>query len=283
MIKITECPRDAMQGIKEFIPTVKKIKYLNKLLEVGFDRLDFGSFVSPKAVPQMRDTAEVLDQLDPANTGTKLLAIVANKRGAEDACKFEQISFLGYPFSISETFQKRNTNSGIEESFSRVEEIQNLCLDHDKLLLIYISMAFGNPYGDDWSEEIVSQYINKLSELGITHFALADTVGISNEQNISSLFSQVIEDFPDLSISAHLHSNPQSSISKIKAAYNAGCRNFDTAMKGYGGCPMAEDELVGNISTENIIKFSKDNNIELGLNMYKFEEALEYAGEVFIL
>ncbi len=281
MIKITECPRDAMQGIKEFIPTEKKIKYLNKLLEVGFDKLDFGSFVSPKAVPQMSDTAEVLESLDLSVSNTELLAIIANKRGAEDACKFEEISYLGYPFSISETFQIKNTNAGIEESYSRVEEIQNLALDNNKSLLIYISMAFGNPYEDEWSPELVSHNIEKLAELGITHFALADTVGISDEDNITSLFSKIINNFPDLSISAHLHSNPKTSIKKIEAAYKAGCRNFDTAMKGFGGCPMVEDELVGNIATENLIQFASEKNIDLGLDMNKFSDAMEYAGEVF--
>lgn len=281
MINITECPRDAMQGIKEFISTETKIKYLNKLLAVGYDKLDFGSFVSPKAVPQMRDTPEVLEGLDLSVSNTELLAIIANKRGAEDASRYEEISFLGYPFSISETFQIRNTKAGIEESISRVKEISDIAQDNGKSLLIYISMAFGNPYGDKWSPELVSYYINLLAEYGITHFALADTVGVSDENNISALFSKVINDFPELSISAHLHSNPVSSISKIEAAYNAGCRNFDTAIKGYGGCPMAEDELIGNISTENLIAFAKEKNIQLGLNMKEFHNALVYAGNVF--
>lgn len=253
-MKFIECPRDAMQGIETFIPTNRKIAYINQLLKVGFDTIDFGSFVSPKAIPQLRDTAEVLAGLDLSSTQTKLLAIIANARGAADACHFDQIQYLGYPFSISETFQKRNTNATIEESLSRVEEIQNLAKSHKKQLVIYISMAFGNPYGDPWSADLVTHWSQRLvNEFGIEIIALADTVGLSTAENVKQLFSAVIPAFPKIEIGAHLHAKPKEARAKIEAALASGCKRFDSAIGGLGGCPMAEDDLVGNIATEVLL------------------------------
>lgn len=281
-MKIVECPRDAMQGIKEWIPTELKVNYINQLLEVGFDTLDFGSFVSPKAIPQLKDTAQVLNQLNLAETKTKLLAIVANERGANDACNFEEIAYLGYPFSISEEFQKRNTNATIEESLTRVEAIQNLCLKHNKTLVIYISMGFGNPYGEKWSPEIATHWSNRLSkELGVKILALSDTIGVSNPDNIDQLFSTLIPELPGVEFGAHLHSTPETRLEKIQAAYDAGCRRFDGAIKGYGGCPMAKDELVGNMATEELISYAESTGIDLGLNRNAFNQAMLISGEVF--
>lgn len=280
-VKITECPRDAMQGIATFIPTKTKVEYINQLLTVGFDTIDFGSFVSPKAIPQLRDTAEVLKQLNLDNSKSKLLAIVANERGATDAVQFDEIHFLGYPFSISETFQVRNTNASIEASLSRVEEIQSLCMNHGKSLMIYISMAFGNPYGDPWSSDLAAGWIDKLSaKLGITHFALADTVGVSDQTNIHDMFSTLIPAFPEIEIGAHLHTNPITADVKIKAAYDAGCRSFDSAINGYGGCPMAEDDLVGNLATEQLIQTLNSEAIQ-HLNLEAFKKAIELASLTF--
>lgn len=280
-VKIIECPRDAMQGIDEFIPTQTKIDYINSILKVGFDTIDFGSFVSPKAIPQLRDTADVLAGLNLDNTESDLLAIIANKRGAEDASQFDEISFLGYPFSISETFQQRNTNASIDQSFGRVEEIQNLATLHGKKVVIYISMAFGNPYGDAWSPELASEWISKLnSELDIQVFALADTIGISDQKNIQSMFETVIPSFEQLEIGAHLHSTYDDAFNKAQAAYNAGCRRFDGAIKGYGGCPMAEDELVGNMPTEVMIS-ALGSLDKLGLSENRFDDAMKKALETF--
>lgn len=281
MLNITECPRDAMQGIKEFIPTSKKVDYLNLLLKAGFQRLDFGSFVSPKAIPQMRDTADVLKQLQLTGSKSKLLGIVANERGAQDACSFEEVAFLGFPFSISETFQQRNTNSSITESLKRVEEIQKLCTKHRKTLLVYISMAFGNPYGDDWSPEIAIHWGKKLSQLGIKYLALADTIGSSTPQNISLLFTSLIPELKDVELGAHLHSRPEQSNEKLEAAWNSGCRHFDVAIHGFGGCPMAKDDLTGNISTESLISFSEKQNIATTLNMQALEECYTYSWSIF--
>ena len=281
MIRITECPRDAMQGIKEYIPAHIKANYINRLLKAGFEKIDFGSFVSPKAVPQMRDTADVLKMLELDEDSPELLAIVANKRGAEDAAFFEEISFLGYPFSVSETFQKKNTNATIEESLERVENIKKICDQTGKKLLIYISMAFGNPYGDEWHPDIVTEKIAKLKELDINDFALADTVGVSDESNIKGLFETLINKYPEVSFSAHLHSHPRTSMRKIKAAYESGCRKFDSAIRGFGGCPMAEDDLVGNISTEDILKFAEENKIANNVNAGVFLDAMNYSNEVF--
>lgn len=281
MIKIVECPRDAMQGIQTFIPTQKKIQYINQLLTCGFDTIDFGSFVSPKAIPQMRDTALVLAGLDRSVSDTKLLAIVANKRGADDACKYSEIEYLGYPFSISETFQLRNTNATIEESLERVLQIQSLCTQHHKKLVLYISMGFGNPYGDPWNLDIVSHWVDRLTQMGIEIFSLSDTIGVSNPENISYLFSNLVVRYPNIEFGAHLHTTPSTWKEKIKAAYDSGCRRFDGAIKGYGGCPMAKDELTGNMATENINYFFSQQNIETGIKKDAFLESLLMSNDVF--
>jgi hydroxymethylglutaryl-CoA lyase len=281
MIRITECPRDAMQGIKQLIPSELKAAYLNRLLNVGFDTIDFGSFVSPKAIPQMQDTAAVLKQLDLSGTKSKLLAIIANQRGAADACAFDEITYLGFPFSISETFQQRNTNSSILESLGRVEEIQKLCDKNNKKLLVYISMAFGNPYGDAWEAEIAIDWCKKLNALGINHLALADTTGSSTPETITALFSSLIPELKGVELGAHLHSTKEKTKEKIKAAYDAGCRSFDTAIHGYGGCPMAADELTGNIATEDLENFANQNNIALNLNTGELYKAYEESWKIF--
>ena len=280
-MKIIECPRDAMQGIKQMIPTDLKAKYINSLLNVGFDTIDFGSFVSPKAIPQMQDTAEVLKQLDLSTTKSKLLAIIANTRGAQDACSFEEINYLGFPFSISETFQQRNANSSIAESLIRVEEIQNLCMNNKKELVVYISMAFGNPYGDVWNSDIVIDWTKKLSDLGVKIIALSDTIGVSNRENITSLFSNVIPEFKNVEIGAHLHSTKEKAQEKIDAAYKSGCQRFDVAIHGFGGCPMAKDDLTGNLATEDLEFYFTQNNIALNLNKTLLDKAYEGSWEVF--
>jgi len=279
--KLIECPRDAMQGIHDFIPTSQKAKYINSLLKVGFDTIDFGSFVSPKAIPQLRDTQDVLSLLNLDADTAKLLAIIANKRGADDACVFDEISFLGFPFSISEEFQKRNTNSTIEESLIRVEEIQKLCVQKNKKLVIYISMAFGNPYNEPWDADIVISWVNRLKEIGISIIALADTVGVSNPQNIEYLFSNLIPACPEIEFGAHLHSHPLTWKEKINAAWTHGCRRFDSAIKGIGGCPMANDELVGNIATENLLSYFNENKVSTGINPDLFSAAMKVASETF--
>ena len=280
-MKIIECPRDAMQGIKDVIPTEVKSKYINSLLNIGFDTIDFGSFVSPKAIPQMHDTAEVLKQLDLSNTKSKLLAIIANTRGAQDACVFEEIRYLGFPFSISETFQQRNTNSNIAESLVRVEEIQNLCVQHKKELVVYISMAFGNPYGDEWNSDIVINWTKKLSDLGVKIIALSDTIGISNRENISYLFSNIIPEFKNVEIGAHLHSTKEKAQEKIDAAYKSGCQRFDVAIHGFGGCPMAKDDLTGNLATEDLEQYFNNNNITINLNTDLLHKAYLESWDVF--
>jgi hydroxymethylglutaryl-CoA lyase len=242
-MKITECPRDAMQGIKAFIPTDLKAEYVNQLLKVGFDTIDFGSFVSPKAIPQMQDTAQLVKQLDMSNTRSKLLAIIANERGAQDAVAFDEITYLGFPFSISETFQQRNTNSSITESLKRVEEIQNLSFKNNKQLLVYISMAFGNPYGDVWNSDIVIEWTKKMADMGIKHIALADTIGCSTPENITYLFSNLIPEFKNIEIGAHLHSTKDKAQEKIETTFKSSCKSFDVAIHGFGGCPMAKDDL----------------------------------------
>jgi hydroxymethylglutaryl-CoA lyase len=281
MIKITECPRDAMQGIKQIIPSELKVKYIHQGLQVGFDTIDFGSFVSPKAIPQMHDTAEVLDSLDLSAGNSKLLAIIANKRGAEDAIQFEEISYLGFPFSISETFQQRNTNSSIQESLQRVAEIQKLCTRSKKKLLVYISMAFGNPYGDAWNTEITIDWCRKLHNLGIKNLALADTTGSSTPENINELFASLIPELKTVEFRAHLHSTKAKAQEKINAAYQSGCRNFDVAIHGFGGCPMAADELTGNLPTEDLEVFALKNNINLGLNTVELNKSYESSWEIF--
>lgn len=280
-LQLVECPRDAMQGIKTFIGTEQKIKYINHLLQMGFHTIDFGSFVSPKAIPQMADTPKVLEGLNLDNTTTKLLGIVANQKGAENAAPFEQIQYLGYPFSISETFQQRNTNASIEESLSRVEAIQNLCLKTNKTLVIYISMGFGNPYGDLYSADIAIKWSERLAkELEIIVISLADTIGVSNPKNIRSLFSDLIPELPEVTFGAHLHTTPNKWEEKVEAAYESGCRRFDGALKGFGGCPMAKDDLTGNMPTEKMLSFFDANKIETGINAELLEEALALSSEI---
>jgi len=279
-IQITECPRDAMQGIHQFIPTELKAAYINLLLQVGFDTIDFGSFVSAKAIPQMRDTAQVLEKLDLAGSRSKLLAIVANYRGAEEAAHHPEITYLGYPFSISETFQQRNTNSGMDKAFETVGNIYGLCGQKNKKLRIYLSMGFGNPYGDDWNTGILTDWANKLIDLGIDNIYIADTIGVARPE----LITQVMADLgaiKNIAFGMHLHSTPDTWQPKVEAAYKSGCRLFDTALKGYGGCPMAKDELTGNIATENVIAYLKLQNEPLGLNYDKLQEALEMAVRIF--
>jgi hydroxymethylglutaryl-CoA lyase len=281
-ITLVECPRDAMQGWKHFIPTEQKVRYLNTLLQAGFDVLDFGSFVSPKAIPQMADTKDVIPQLDMSNTHTKLLAIIANTRGAEDAVQYDQVTYLGFPFSISETFQLRNTNKTIAESLKQVEEIQRLCIQHNKELVIYISMGFGNPYGDPYNAEVAIDWVSKLVQLGVRTIAMSDTVGVAKPDNIEYIFKSLVPEFKDVSIGAHFHSSPDKWEEKVQAAYDNGCMRFDSALKGIGGCPMAEDELVGNIATENIVDWCTRKDIALNINRDVFREAIMMAGEIFI-
>jgi hydroxymethylglutaryl-CoA lyase len=280
-MKIIECPRDAMQGIEEFIPTEKKIAYINQLLKVGFDTIDFGSFVSPKAIPQLRDTAQVLDGLTLEVSRTKLLAIVANTRGAQEACQFGMISYLGFPLSISDTFQKRNTNKSIAEALNTVAEIQELCAKHGKQQVVYISMGFGNPYGDPYDESIVGQFVDVLHTLGVGIVSLADTIGVSKPEQIKYLFTSLSGKFSSMEIGVHLHSNPNSALEKVEAAYASGCKRFDGAIKGFGGCPMAEDELVGNLATEMIIAYLKNQKDDPGLDMEEFGKALVLAEALF--
>lgn len=280
-VKIIECPRDAMQGIHGFISTEIKSAYINELLKAGFDTIDFGSFVSPKAIPQMRDTEQVLTRLDLTSTKTKLLGIVANARGAQDASRFDEIKYLGFPFSISETFQLRNTNSTIEQSLSTVEIIQDVCKKTNKELVIYISMAFGNPYGDEWNSDIASEWISKIAGMEIKIIALADTVGLAKEKDVEYMFKNMVVAFPEVEFGAHLHCKPDNWEAKTKAAYKNGCRRFDVAIKGYGGCPMAEDELIGNLATENLIQFLERENIETGIDKLRFNDALRLSASVF--
>jgi hydroxymethylglutaryl-CoA lyase len=280
-LKLIECPRDAMQGIHTFIPTQTKVNYIQQLLAVGFDTIDFGSFVSPKAIPQMQDTAQVLDALDLSQTQSKLLAIVANTRGAEQAAAYQQIQYIGFPFSISETFQLRNTNQTIAQAFENVKAMQSLCVKHDKTLVIYFSMGFGNPYGDVWNAEIVEEWAVKMNALGIRIIALSDTTGVSNPENIEYLFSSLVPRYPQIEFGAHLHTTPHTWEEKVHAAYKGGCRRFDGAMKGFGGCPMAADKLTGNMPTENMLQYFEKNNIETGINTQAFNVALQTSSQVF--
>ena len=281
-MKLVECPRDAMQGWSHFIPTEKKAAYLNQLLKVGFDVLDFGSFVSPKAIPQMADTKDVIPLLDLSATSTELLAIIANVRGAEDAVQYDEIACLGFPFSISETFQLRNTNKTIVESLREVERIQNLCVQYKKKAVLYISMGFGNPYGDEYNAEIAINWFAQLREMGVNIIAMADTVGLADEQTIHYIYSKLIPEFPDVEIGAHFHSTAQNWEEKIHSAYQSGCRRFDSSIKGIGGCPMAKDDLVGNIATENLLLYADKNTIPLSLDRAAFSEAFRMAGEIFV-
>ena len=280
-LQLIECPRDAMQGIQEFIPTTLKVEYLNLLLEVGFDVLDFGSFVSSKAIPQLRDTKEVLDKLVFMGSQTKLLAIVANLRGAEEAVPFDQIKYLGFPFSVSEIFQQRNTNSSIAESFEQVERMQELCLRTGKEMVLYLSMGFGNPYGEAYSPEIVAHWVDKLSGIGIGIMSLSDTVGVSTPANIKALYSHITPLYPEVTFGVHLHSHPSTRDEKIAAAYESGCRRFDGALLGFGGCPMANDDMVGNMATENLIAYSRKRKIPVHLNIDKLHEAQWMATGLF--
>jgi len=270
-----------MQGFHQFIPTEIKAAYINLLLQVGFDTIDFGSFVSAKAIPQMQDTVAVLQKLDLSNTKSKLLAIVANFRGAEEAVKHPEITYLGFPFSISETFQKRNANSGINESFDTVKRIKELCINSGKELLVYLSMGFGNPYGDEWNVGLVQQWAEKLVTENINIIALADTIGIATPGQIKEIYPLLCTEFPETEFGIHLHATPDAWHDKIEAAYQSGCKRFDTALKGYGGCPMAADELTGNIATENLLGYLQSQNEHLGLNLDKWQEAMDYSGRVF--
>jgi hydroxymethylglutaryl-CoA lyase len=282
MVKLIECPRDAMQGWTEFIPTEKKIAYLNALIGVGFDSLDFGSFVSPKTIPQMADTKEVITRIHPDKSCTKLLAIVANSRGATEAVSHQQIADIGFPFSISETFQQRNTNSSISESVKTVLEILQICKDRDKRMVVYISMAFGNPYGDDWSPETALHYIQQLVGLGVKVISLADTVGLATPDQVFALTESLITSFPEIESGVHLHSRREHSIEKLAAAYSAGCRRFDGALNGIGGCPMAGDELVGNMDSLLMIDYFRKKNVLPVLNEEALEKSILLANEIFI-
>lgn len=270
-----------MQGMKDFIPTDEKVRYINQLLKVGFDTIDFGSFVSPKAIPQMADTAQVLEGLDLSTTKSKLLSIVANTRGAKDAARFEEIDYIGFPFSISETFQLRNTNSTIEESIETVGEILDISNNAGKIPVIYLSMGFGNPYGDMWNADIVYKWVDRLHGMGVTILAISDTVGIANPESISYLFKNLIPHYPDVEFGAHFHTHQNNWREKLDAAYKFGCRRFDCAIKGYGGCPMAKDDLTGNLPSENLISYVNGLQLDPGINYEAFFEALTIANEIF--
>jgi hydroxymethylglutaryl-CoA lyase len=281
-VKIIECPRDAMQGIKShFIPTDQKALYINALLNVGFHTIDFGSFVSPKAIPQMRDTAAVLNKLNLSKTSSKLLAIVANKRGALDAIQFEEIDYLGFPFSISEIFQMRNTHKTIAESITTLEEILNLANKNNKQVVAYLSMGFGNPYGDPWNVDIVANWTEKLSKMGVEILSLSDTIGSSTPENISYLFSNLIPQYPKIEFGAHLHTTPTKWFEKVDAAFSSGCLRFDGAIKGYGGCPMAKDELTGNMPTEKLLSYFTSKKVNTNIKPMSFESAYNKALETF--
>ncbi len=280
-VRLIECPRDAMQGWKTPIPATRKAAYINLLLKAGFDTIDFGSFVSPKAIPQLADTREVISRLDLTATNSRLLAIVANPRGAAEAVTFDEISFLGFPFSVSETFQLRNTNSSISESLFRVEEIQELCVKSGKQLVIYISMGFGNPYGDPYDEEQVFEWVNKLAGMDIGIISLADTVGLASPQQVYSMTRYLVESLPGTEIGVHLHSTAANWQDKLDAAVKAGCRRFDGALKGIGGCPMANDELVGNMDSERMIGYFREKNMLPEMDTEKLNECIEMAAEIF--
>jgi len=281
-VKIIECPRDAMQGIREWIPTAMKIRYINQLLSVGFDTIDFGSFVSSKVIPQMKDTAEVLSNLDLSITKTKLLAITASVNGAKTAMQYPEINYLGFPLSASETFQIRNTNKTSKQSMDSVREIQDICLQTNKQLLVYISMGFGNPYGDPFDGDIVENFVNQLNEIGVKIIMLSDTIGVSEPGLIVDLFTKLKPAFPDIEFGAHFHSNPKTAMQKIEAAYKAGCRRFDGAIGGFGGCPMAKDELTGNIATEKMIQYFLEKRMDLSIDLAAFNKAVEMSKEIFI-
>ena len=281
-VKLVECPRDAMQGIVPFIPTDVKVEYLNALLKVGFDTIDIGSFVSAKAIPQLADTAEVLSRIDRSGSLSKLLTIVANERGTEDAVKQDSVTYLGYPFSISETFQQRNTNTSIEGSWGRIARIAEIARTADKELVVYISMAFGNPYGDPWNAEVALHWVDRLvKELGVRIIALSDTVGVAEAADITNMFSALIPALPQVELGAHLHCRPDNWRIKTDAAWNAGCRRFDGAIKGYGGCPMAEDELVGNLQMELFVGGLEERGVLTRLDREQLAKCVALAGSVF--
>jgi hydroxymethylglutaryl-CoA lyase len=280
-VKLIECPRDAMQGIRDWIPTEEKIQYIQSLLRCGFDTIDFGSFVSPRAIPQMQDTAEVLAGLDLSGTESKMLAIVANVRGAEDAVQFEAIDYLGFPFSISENFQMRNTHKTIGQSTETLIEIMKLASEYKKEVVTYLSMGFGNPYGDPWNVEIVGDWAARLSDMGVSILSLSDTVGSSTPEVIDYLYSNLIPKYPNMEFGAHLHTTPTSWFEKIDAAFNAGCRRFDGAIQGFGGCPMAKDELTGNMPTEKMLSYFTTNKVETNINTMSFESAHNEATKIF--
>lgn len=282
MVKLIECPRDAMQGWPHLIPAQKKIEYINALLKVGFDTIDFGSFVSPKAIPQMVDTKEVIQQIKIQNSKTKLLAIIANERGAKDAVAYDAISYLGFPFSVSETFQKRNTNSTIAESLDRVQEIQDLCIKNKKELVIYISMGFGNPYGDVYNEDIVFNWVNKMVGMDIKIISLADTVGLATKDQVYRITKYLVDSLPQTEIGVHLHSTPANWKEKVDAALQAGCKRFDGALKGIGGCPMANDELVGNMNTELMIPYFDERNLLNKLDKEALKNCSMLASNIFV-
>ncbi|MDP5121580.1 MAG: hydroxymethylglutaryl-CoA lyase [Spirosomaceae bacterium] len=275
-MKLIECPRDAIQGLKPFISTDKKVAYLNYLLSLNlFDVIDFGSFVSPKAMPQMADTSEVIERLDKSTSQTKLLAIIANERGATDAVRYQNVDFLGFPFSVSETFQQRNTNSSIAESLDVVKRINELSLEKNKELVVYLSMAFGNPYGDEWNEEIITKWLKVFSEIGIKTISLSDTIGVANAESIERICKHAVQNFPEMEIGVHLHTTPETSLSKIKAAENSGIKRFDGAMLGYGGCPMAKDDLTGNMPMEDLLShFNVANEVQIEEMKGKFLELI---------
>ncbi len=281
MIKLVECPRDAVQGWPHQVPTAKKVEYINSLLKVGFHTIDFGSFVSPKAIPQMADTRNVIPQLDLSSTDSKLLAIIANTRGAEEAVQYDEITYLGFPFSISPTFQQRNTNSSQEESIMRVGEIQNLCVKNKKQLVLYLSMGFGNPYGDEYDEEVLFHWAEQMVNRGINILSLADTVGVATAQQVTNALTALIPKYPAVEIGVHLHSTAANWQDKFEAAVNAGCKRFDGALKGIGGCPMAQDDLVGNMAMEQMINWFQQQNQELSINREALQHSLTLASEIF--
>ncbi len=280
-LKIIECPRDAMQGLDTFVPTDVKIKYLDQLLKVGYHTLDCGSFVSPKAIPQMRDTAEVLDSLDMENTATKLSVIVANQRGIDDAVRHERVSYLGYPFSVSEEFQKRNTNRSLDDSLDIVKYLVDHSSVYDKEVVIYISMGFGNPYGEEWNAGIVEEWVGRIAELGVDYFSISDTVGVGDEASISEVFKRLISSYPQLEFGAHFHIRENDWREKVDAAWRNGCKRFDGAIAGFGGCPMAKDELVGNMPTERLIDYFSEQAVPTGLDLEEFIKARDLAAQVF--
>ncbi|MFN5208944.1 MAG: hydroxymethylglutaryl-CoA lyase [Bacteroidota bacterium] len=280
-LQIVECPRDAFQGIQEHIPTEKKIAYINQLLRCGFHSIDFGSFVSPKMIPQMADTIQVLKGLVMEGSTSKLLAIVANLRGAQEAAAYDEITYIGFPFSISETFQKRNTNAGMEEALTRIEEIQSICMRSNKTMVVYISMAFGNPYGDPWNADLATAWAKNLAGMGIQIISLADTVGVSTPANIRTLFGTLIPELPTITIGAHLHSPPAQADEKIAAALQSGCTRFDAAVKGFGGCPMASDALTGNIATEMLLQQMNNHGLKHGVDEASFAASMMLAGTTF--